>query len=70
MYVARGVVFQKYNLLTAPTVAAGLFIGVIMIGGAWAGRRILDRMSERAFLRLIEGLLVLFGLQFLLFPSR
>ena len=70
MYVARGVVFQKYNLLTAPTVAAGLFIGVIMIGGAWAGRIILDRMSERAFLRLIEGLLILFGLQFLLFPSR
>ncbi|MEK7372165.1 MAG: sulfite exporter TauE/SafE family protein [candidate division NC10 bacterium] len=70
MYVARGFIFQKYDLMTGPTVAAGLYIGVVMIGGAWAGRRILDRMSERAFLRLIEALLILFGLQFLLFPSR
>ncbi len=66
MYVARGIVFQRYDLMTAPTVAAGLYIGAIMIGGAWAGRRILDRISERAFLRLVEGLLLLSGLHFLL----
>jgi uncharacterized membrane protein YfcA len=41
-----------------------------MIVGAWAGKRLVDRLSERAFLRLIEALLVVFGLQFLLWPSR
>ena len=41
-----------------------------MIAGAWIGRRLLDRMTERAFLRLIETLLVLCGLQMLLFPAR
>lgn len=70
MHIARGIVFRRYELLTAPTVLVGIFIGLIMISGAWAGRRLVERLSERAFLRLIEGLLILFGLQFLLWPAR
>jgi hypothetical protein len=31
-------------------------------------RRLLDRMSERVFLWIVEGLLVVAGLQILLFP--
>lgn len=69
-YAARLVVFQRYNLLTRPTVAIGLFLGVVMILGAWLGRRLLDRLSEEGFVRLIEALLVAFGVLFLLFPSR
>lgn len=69
-YVSRGIVFRKYDLLSGSTVAVGLFIGCVMIVGAWAGKRLVDRMSERAFLALIEVLLVLFGLQFLLWPTR
>jgi uncharacterized membrane protein YfcA len=52
------------------TVAIGLFLGVVMIAGALAGRRLLDRMSEKTFVRLIEVLLLLFGAQMLVFPSR
>lgn len=69
-YAARLVVFQRYGLLTRPTVAIGLFLGVVMILGAWLGRRLLDRLSEEGFVRLIEALLVAFGVLFLLFPSR
>jgi uncharacterized membrane protein YfcA len=69
-YVTRGWVFHRYDLMTGPVVWVGLFIGVVMIGGAWIGRRLLDRMSERVFLKIVEALIVLFGLQFLLFPSR
>ncbi len=69
-YVTRGLVFHHYNLMTAPTVAVGLYAGIVMISGAWMGRRLLDRLSERTFLRIIEGLILLFGLLFLLFPSR
>jgi uncharacterized membrane protein YfcA len=69
-YVSRGFIFRKYDLLTGQTVAVGLYIGLVMIVGAWAGRRIVERMSERAFLRVIEALLVVFGLQFLLWPAR
>jgi len=63
-------VFQRYHLLTESTVTVGIYIGVIMIAGAWIGRRLLDRMTERTFLRLIETLLVLCGLQMVLFPAR
>ena len=69
-YIPRRLIFRKYDLLTGPTVAVGLYIGLIMILGAWAGRRLVERMSERAFLRVIEVLLVIFGLQFLLWPAR
>ncbi|HEV8457544.1 MAG TPA: sulfite exporter TauE/SafE family protein [Methylomirabilota bacterium] len=70
MYIPRGIVFQRYNLMTAPIVGVGLYLGVIMILGAWLGRRILDRLSERTFLLIIETLIVLAGLQFLLFPRH
>jgi uncharacterized membrane protein YfcA len=37
-----------------------------MFVGAWLGRGLLDRMSDRAFLAVVEVFLVLMGLQFLL----
>jgi uncharacterized membrane protein YfcA len=69
-YIARAIVFGRYNLLTASTMAVGLYLGIVMIVGAWAGRRLVERMSERVFLNVIEGLLVVFGLQFLIWPAR
>jgi uncharacterized membrane protein YfcA len=68
--IARVWAFQRHELIGGPTVAIGVFLGAVMILGAWLGRRLLDRMSERAFVRLIEILLLVFGLQFLFFPSR
>jgi uncharacterized membrane protein YfcA len=70
MYVVRGFVFRRYDLMTGPTIAVGLYMGLIMIGGAYIGRRLLDRMSERTFLRIIEALLLVFGIQFILWPAR
>ena len=69
-YITRGIMFRRADLLTGPLVLTGLYIGVVMIVGAWTGRRLIDRMSEKTFLRIIEVLLVVFGLQFLLWPSR
>jgi uncharacterized membrane protein YfcA len=69
-YIPRGIVFSRYNLLTPSTTAVGLYLGIVMIMGAWAGRRLIERMSERVFLNVIEGLLVGFGLQFLIWPAR
>jgi uncharacterized membrane protein YfcA len=39
-----------------------------MFAGTWLGRRLLDRMSDRVFLAIVEVLLVVMGLQSLLFP--
>jgi len=54
-YATRLVVFQRYDPLTRPTVSIGLFLGAVMIVGAWLGRRLLDRLSEEGFVRVIEG---------------
>ena len=56
--------------MTESTVTVGLYIGIIMIAGAWIGRKLLDRLSDTVFLRLIETLLVVCGLQMLLWPAR
>lgn len=67
MHVTRGVVFTRYALITWETAAVGAVLGSTMFGGAWIGRRLLDRMSDRVFLIIIEALIAGAGLQFLLF---
>lgn len=68
MHLTRGAVFARYALLTWDAVMLGCVLGGAMFVGSWIARRILDRMSERAFLWIVEGLLVVMGLQSLLFP--
>ena len=68
MHVTRGAVFARYSLLSWDTVAVGCVLGGSMFFGTWIARRLLDRMSERVFLWIVEGLLVVMGLQLLLFP--
>lgn len=69
MHVTRAAVFSRYALLGRDTFVVGLVLGGIMFAGAWVGRRLLDRMSDRVFLALVEALLVVMGLQFLLLPG-
>jgi uncharacterized protein len=68
MHLTRAAVLARYTLLTSDTIVIGCVLGGTMFAGSWIGRRLLDRMSDRVFLRVIEGLLVVMGLQFLLFP--
>jgi uncharacterized membrane protein YfcA len=68
MHVTRGLVFARYRMIGSDTLLIGLVLGVTMFAGAWIGRRMLDRMSDRVFLALIEVLLVGMGLQMLLLP--
>ena len=67
-YVARGVAFTRYALLGWDTVALGCVLGGAMFAGSWIARRLLDPMSDRVFLRVLEALLAVMGLQFLVFP--
>ena len=68
MHVTRGAVLSRHRLLTWEVVTIGLVLGVVMFAGSWIGRRLLDRMSDRVFLAVIETLLVIMGLQFLFVP--
>jgi hypothetical protein len=67
MHLSRSVAFARYALLGWDTVALGCVLGSTMFAGAWVGRRLLERMSDRAFVAIIEVLLLVSGLQFLLF---
>ena len=68
MHLARGAALARYALLTWETFAVGALLGATMFAGSWLGRRVLDRMSDRVFLTIIEVLLVVLGLHSLLFP--
>jgi len=68
MHIARGAAFARLRVISWDGVAVGLLLGLTMFLGSWIGRRLLDRMSERLFLVVIEGLVVVMGLHFLLVP--
>jgi uncharacterized protein len=68
MHVTRGATLARYRLITWEVLAIGVVLGLVMFLGSWIGRRLLDRMSDRVFLAVIEVLIVLMGLQFLLSP--
>ena len=68
MNLARGATLARYALLTREAVIVGLVLGGTMFAGTWVGRRLLDRMSDRVFLGIIEVMLVVMGLHSLLFP--
>ncbi len=67
MHVVKLTVYQRYALLSVVSVGTGLAIGVVMILGSYVGKRLLDRVPERVFPLLIEAVLIVAGLQFLLF---
>jgi len=67
MHAVRGAGFAKLALITRETALLGLTLGAVMFVGTWLGRRIVDRLSDRAFLAAIEALLILMGLHFLFF---
>jgi uncharacterized protein len=70
VHLAKTLVYRRYALVNAETAGLGLAMGAVMVVGAYLGRRILDRMSDRAFVMVVEALITGLGLLFILFPSR
>lgn len=66
MHLTKLVAYNNASLVTGPSATIGLALGRIMIAGSFIGKRIADRLPERAFVAVIEGVLVLAGLIFLL----
>jgi uncharacterized membrane protein YfcA len=68
VHLVKTLVYRRYALVGAETAGLGLAIGAVMFVGAYLGRRVLDRLGDRAFLRLVEVLVTGLGLVFLLAP--
>jgi uncharacterized membrane protein YfcA len=45
-------------------------MGAVMFVGAYLGRRVLDRMTERGFVRVVEALVMGLGLLLVIHPPR
>ncbi len=54
MHVAKLVAYGGAAVLTLHAALVGLALGPVMVGGSWAGKRIVDRLPERVFVLLIE----------------
>ncbi len=65
MHVAKLVAYQGATILSPATVGIGLGLGPIMIAGSYFGKRIVDRLPERAFVLVIEAVLIGAGAWFL-----
>ena len=65
MHVTKLVAYGETGVLAWSGVAIGLALGPIMVLGSFLGKRIVDRLPEKVFVALIEGVLVVAGVLFL-----
>jgi uncharacterized protein len=65
MHIAKLVAYRQSAILPLHTVLAGLALGPLMVGGSFAGKRIVDRISEHVFTAIIELTLLAAGVRFL-----
>ena len=66
MHVVKLATYGGALLLSTHGIGVGLTMGLGLIVGSYIGKRIVDRVSERAFVQLVEATLVVAGLRFLL----
>lgn len=66
MHAVKLGVYGGYALLGPRTITLGLAVGAVLLLGAYLGKRLLDRVPEQLFPRLIEGVLLVSGGQLLL----
>lgn len=64
-HLTKLVAYRRADLLTIWSVEVGLALGVLMIAGSFVGTRIVSRLPERLFVKLVEAVLVLTGAWFL-----
>jgi uncharacterized membrane protein YfcA len=70
VHLVKTLVYGRYALMTPETGALGLGIGAVMFVGAFVGRRILERMSDRSFATALEVLVTGLGVLFLVRPPH
>lgn len=65
MHVAKLIAYRESAVLPLHAVISGLALGPIMVAGSFAGKRVVDRLPERVFVRLIDLTLLTAGVMFL-----
>jgi len=65
MHIAKLIAYKQSAILPTHAVVVGLALGPIMVGGSFAGKRIVDRLPERVFVLIIELTLLAAGVLFI-----
>ena len=65
MHVAKLIAYRHADVLPLHAVFIGLGLGPVMVLGSYVGKRIVDRVSEKAFVLIIDATLVIAGIRFL-----
>jgi uncharacterized protein len=65
MHVTKLVAYRESAILPLHAVLSGLALGPIMVAGSFAGKRVVDRLPERAFVLIIDFTLLAAGVMFL-----
>ena len=66
MHVTKIVAYRQASILKISAVGIGLALGPIMVLGSFVGKKVVDRLSERIFVLIIEIVLITAGLSFLI----
>jgi uncharacterized protein len=66
MHLTKLVAYRQTAVLTGAGVLIGVALGPIMVLGSWLGKRIVDRLPEKVFVAIIEGVLIIAGALFLI----
>jgi hypothetical protein len=55
-------VYNTFSLIHSTELYYGLFIGIAMIIGSWFGKKIIEKVSKRVCIIIIEILLIISGM--------
>jgi uncharacterized membrane protein YfcA len=66
MHVTKLATYHGEGVLSSRAVVIGLALGPIMVLGAYLGKRVVDRMSPRVFVWIVDIIVAGFGLLFLI----
>lgn len=66
VHLTKATVYGRFAVLDFETLGSGLAIGVALIAGSWAGKRIVMRLDTPGFIRTVEVLLAASGLAMVL----
>jgi len=66
MHVTKLIAYGQTSVLTESDAVIGLLLGPIMILGSFLGKRLVDRLPEKVFVRIIEIVLLVAGIMFLI----
>jgi len=66
MHLVKSIVYGTANVMATQTVGVGVFVGLVLLAGAYIGKRLVDRVPERLFVILVEITLVIAGVRLVL----